>query len=138
VAGASYVGVFGRHDPDDQVDSVGDGIFSLNSRSRLSDLVDGASQTLVVGERSARRLAGTWTGMHPLEEEGPERVTGFTDHTPNDPEADEAEFSSRHPNGVCFVFADGSVRNLSNEIDRTVYQALGTRCGREVLDRTSY
>jgi prepilin-type processing-associated H-X9-DG protein len=65
-------------------------------------------------------------------------VTGFTDHTPNDPEADEAEFSSRHPNGVCFVFADGSVRNLSNEIDRTVYQALGTRCGREVLDRTSY
>jgi prepilin-type N-terminal cleavage/methylation domain-containing protein len=138
VAGASYVGVFGRRDPDDRTDLVGDGVFSLNSKARLADMVDGASCTLIVGERSARRLAATWTGMHPLEQEGPERVVGFTDHVPNDPEADEAEFSSRHPNGACFIFGDGSVRFLSNDIDRDVYQALGTRCGQEVIEHSGY
>jgi prepilin-type N-terminal cleavage/methylation domain-containing protein len=138
VAGASYIGVFGRRDPDDRTDTIGDGVFSLNSRARLADMVDGASHTLVAGERSARRLACTWTGMHPLEEEGPERVVGFTDHTPNDPGADEAEFSSRHPNGAFFVFGDGSVRFLRNEIDRDVYQALGTRCGQEVIEHIGF
>ena len=53
-------------------------------------------------------LAGTWTGMHPMEAEGPERVVGFVDHTPNDPAADEEELSSRHPGGVLFLFGDGT------------------------------
>jgi prepilin-type processing-associated H-X9-DG protein len=138
VAGASYIGVFGAADPDDRPDVIGDGVFSLNSAARFADLVDGASQTLVVGERSARRLAGTWTGMHPLEEEGPERVVGFTDHTPNDPEADEAEFCSRHPGGAYFLFGDASVRFLSDAMDRSVYQALGTRGGHEIIGHSGY
>jgi prepilin-type N-terminal cleavage/methylation domain-containing protein/prepilin-type processing-associated H-X9-DG protein len=138
VAGASYVGVFGTEDPDDRPDVLGDGVFSLNSARRFADLLDGASQTLVVGERSARRLAGTWTGMHPMEDEGPERVIGFTDHTPNDPEADEAEFSSRHPGGAHFLFGDGSVRYLGDHIDRVLYKALGTRGGQEVIGQSAF
>lgn len=138
VAGASYFGVFGTEDPDDRPDVVGDGVFSLNSARRFADLLDGASQTIVVGERSARRLAGTWTGMHPMEAEGPERVIGFVDHTPNDPEADEAEFSSRHPGGVHFLFGDGSVRYLSDQIDRQAYKALGTRSGQESFGQTAF
>jgi prepilin-type processing-associated H-X9-DG protein len=138
VAGASYLGVFGVKDPDDRSDVTGEGIFSLNSAARFTDFIDGASQTLVVGERSVRRLAGTWTGMHPWEQEGPERVVGFTDHAPNDPEADEAEFGSRHPSGAHFLFGDASVRFINDTIDRTVYQALGTRSGQEVVERTAY
>jgi len=138
VAGASYLGVFGVKDPDDRPDVPGDGVFSLNSAARLADMVDGPSQTLIVGERSARRLAGTWTGMHPLEEEGPERVVGFTDHAPNDPEADEAEFSSRHPNGTHFLFGDGSVRFITDGIDRSLFQALGTRGGQELIGNSGF
>ena len=96
VAGASYAGVFGPEDPGvDPVDAIGPGAFFANSRARAADFVDGASQTLVVGERSARRLATTWTGMHQDEEEGAERVVGFTQHSPNDPSSDEAAFSSQ-------------------------------------------
>jgi prepilin-type N-terminal cleavage/methylation domain-containing protein/prepilin-type processing-associated H-X9-DG protein len=138
VAGASYVGVFGTEDPDDRPDVLGDGVFSLNSTRRFSDLLDGASQTLVVGERSARRLAATWTGMHPMEEEGPERVIGFADHTPNDPAADEAEFSSRHPGGAHFLFGDGSTHFLSDHMDRRIYRAFGTRGGQEIVDRLEF
>jgi len=76
--------------------------------------------------------------MHPDEEEGPERVIGFTIHAPNSPEADEAEFSSRHPGGAHFLLGDGSVRLISNDVDRHVYQALGTRAGQELFDHPRF
>ena len=138
VAGASYFGVYGTQDPDDQPGVRGAGVFSLNSATRFADLVDGASQTLIVGERSARRLSGTWTGMHPHEEEGAERVVGHVVYAPNDPEADEAEFSSRHSGGLHFLFGDGSVRFLHDDIDRAVYQALATCGGQEPIGRFGF
>jgi prepilin-type N-terminal cleavage/methylation domain-containing protein len=139
VAGASYAGVFGPEDPGvDRVDAIGLGVFFANSRARAADLVDGASQTLVVGERSARRLATTWTGMHQDEEEGAERVVGFTQRSPNDPSSDEAAFSSRHLGGVHFLLGDGSVRFLSEHLDSAVYEALSTRAGHELIGRSDF
>jgi prepilin-type processing-associated H-X9-DG protein len=139
VAGASYAGVFGPEDPvGDPPDSIGPGAFFANSRARAADFLDGAGHTAVVGERSARRLATTWTGMHPDEEEGPERVIGFTEGSPNDPAADEASFSSRHSGGVHFLFGDGSVRFLRDHMDRAVYEAIGTRAGEESAGRAEF
>jgi prepilin-type N-terminal cleavage/methylation domain-containing protein len=139
VAGASYAGVFGCEDPPgDPADASGDGSFFANSRVRSGDIFDGLSYTLVVGERSVRRLATTWTGMHHDEEERFERVVGFTDHCPNDPAADEAEFSSRHHGGVHFLLGDGSVRFVSDHIDRSLYRALGTRAGHESIPCPSF
>lgn len=139
VAGASYAGVFGPEDPvGDPPDAIGPGAFFANSRARAADFLDGAGQTAVVGERSARRLATTWTGMRPDEEEGPERVVGFMEGSPNDPAADEAAFSSRHSGGVHFLFGDGSVRFLRDHMDRAVYEALGTRAGQESVGRLEY
>ena len=40
-------------------------------------------------------------------------------------------FTSSHVDGVNFVFCDGSVQYLNNNIDTTVYQAMGTRAGNE-------
>lgn len=139
VAGASYAGVFGPADPHgDLSDAVGPGAFFANSRTRAADFVDGMSQTLIVGERSARHLATTWTGMHQLDEEGPERVVGFADRSPNAPDADEAGFSSRHPGGAHFLLGDGSVRFLGDHLEIDLYRALSTRAGQESVGHSDF
>jgi prepilin-type processing-associated H-X9-DG protein len=64
-------------------------------------------------------------------EEAPALVLGSADHRPNDPHAHIEDFWSRHPQGVNFLFADGSVRNIHNGINPAVWAAIATRCGGE-------
>jgi len=52
---------------------------------------------------------------------------------PNDILNDFSDFGSYHPFGANFVMADGSLRMISDEIDPTVYQALATRSGSELV-----
>ena len=42
-------------------------------------------------------------------------------------------FSSYHPGGTNFAAGDGSVKLVADTIDPTVFQALGTRAGGEVV-----
>ena len=42
-------------------------------------------------------------------------------------------FRSQHPGGANFVFGDGSVRFLKSTINLTVYRAVGTRAGGEII-----
>jgi prepilin-type processing-associated H-X9-DG protein len=42
-------------------------------------------------------------------------------------------FRSKHPGGANFLFADGTVRFISDSVNTAVYQALGTRNGGEVV-----
>ena len=46
--------------------------------------------------------------------------------------------SSRHTAGAQFCFADGSCHFLGDQIDEEVFQALGTRAGREVIDNDEF
>jgi len=41
--------------------------------------------------------------------------------------------TSRHPNGVNVVFGDGSLRFVTNNIDLSIWRAMGTRRGGEVV-----
>ncbi len=132
---SSYVGVFGPRDPDDiAYQPVSEGTFFLNSAVGAHHLLDGTSMTVIVGERASFRLPGAWAGMDPRDIEGPERVVGFAVHSPGDPKADEAEFSSRHPGTVHFLFGDGGARAVGISIDAAVMRALTTRAGGEPLD----
>ena len=44
-------------------------------------------------------------------------------------------FRSRHPGGVHFAFVDGSAQFLNDSIDHSVYRALSTKAGAEVVNR---
>jgi prepilin-type N-terminal cleavage/methylation domain-containing protein/prepilin-type processing-associated H-X9-DG protein len=46
--------------------------------------------------------------------------------------------SSAHPGGVNTLFADGSVKFIKNSVARTVWWALGTKAGGEVISSDSY
>jgi prepilin-type N-terminal cleavage/methylation domain-containing protein/prepilin-type processing-associated H-X9-DG protein len=147
VAHGNYVGMFGT--PEITCNpGKGNGVFYRNSRVRLTDITDGTSNTLMIGERSSNLALATWTGAvtggvvpparpSPLGPEGaPVLVLGHTGlasegHTPNNPINHVDDFWSRHTSGVNFLFADCSVRNLNDAINPLVWQAMGTRDGGE-------
>ncbi|MCI0641190.1 MAG: DUF1559 domain-containing protein [Gemmataceae bacterium] len=130
VAHGHYVGVFGSNEIEDGP-SNGNGVFFRNSRVRFADIIDGTSNTLFVGERSSNLALNTWTGAVTGADEAPALVLGSADHTPNHAAAHAEDFWSRHPQGVNFLFGDGSVRNIGNSINPQVFSALATRKGGE-------
>jgi prepilin-type N-terminal cleavage/methylation domain-containing protein/prepilin-type processing-associated H-X9-DG protein len=150
VAFGNYVGMFGTPEITDNP-SAGNGVLFRNSKIRFADIIDGTSTTLAVGERSSYLALSTWTGAvtgalvppvmpSALGPEGaPVLCLGHTGdaaegHTPNNPSNHVDDFFSRHMQGVNFLFADGSVRNINNTIKGAIWEALGTRAGGEAID----
>jgi prepilin-type processing-associated H-X9-DG protein/prepilin-type N-terminal cleavage/methylation domain-containing protein len=154
VAGSNYVGVFGIGEPGVN----GDGVFYRGSFTRVIDITDGLTSTLCVGERSTNLNLGrgqaTWTGAVPganfwscapnpyepdagtcVREDGSGMILGHTGegHGPGDPRGDVNQFLSRHGRGAYFLYCDGHVLFLRNEMDYKVYKALSTRAGEEII-----
>ncbi len=137
IAKSNYAGVYGTVDIHEDL-YKGDGLFFGNSRMRFRDILDGLSQTLMVGERNSR-LGGTiWHGVIHDAAAAPARVVGSADHTPNNPVGHFEDFSSYHPGGAQFILSDGSVRMLTQFIDLDVYQALVTRAQFEVIQNGDF
>jgi len=132
VAKSNYVGVFGTIEIED-VPSAGDGVFFHNSCIRFADIIDGLSNTLVIGERRSKLGGSVWCGVIEGVAEPMARVVGISDHTPNHPAGHFDDFSSHHPSGVHFLLGDGSVSRYNDTIDLAVYQALCTRAGGEAV-----
>jgi prepilin-type processing-associated H-X9-DG protein len=130
VARANYVGVFGtdaiKSPPDD-----GNGCFFQNSSLGLSAVTDGLSNTLMVGEHGSRAWPATWVGAVPGASRNMALVVGSANRVPNSVPNYDEDFGSFHPGGANFVFCDGSVKPISDEIDLIAFQALATRAGGE-------
>lgn len=154
LAGSNYVGVFGIGEPGVN----GEGVFFRGSYMPLALITDGLSQTLCVGERSENLQQGrgmaTWVGSAPganlwscapnpyepdagtcVEEQGSGAILGHTGegHGPGDPYGDVNQFISRHGRGCFFLYCDGHVQYLHNEMNYQVYKALSTRNWGEII-----
>lgn len=144
---ANYIGVFGTEELDgcqnaagmDPVAAngqcLGDGAFYHNSATRIRQITDGTSNTILVGERRTNEADGwysTWPGMVAQGAEAFQRILGSADHVPNDPAAHFDDFSSNHEGGALFVLGDGSVHFVSENIDHGVYTGLATISGGEI------
>ncbi len=119
---ASYIGVFGMTDPDAVPGESGGGCFVKGRGLRFAEMCSGLGYVMMVGERTTRKLASTWLGIATEGEDAPGRLVGCADQGPNLDEADECEFDSRHPGHVNFVWADGHVSSVDNDIDRQLYK----------------
>jgi prepilin-type N-terminal cleavage/methylation domain-containing protein/prepilin-type processing-associated H-X9-DG protein len=88
-----------------------EGIFTNRSRTRIADITDGTSNTLLLGEKDGGRQNGqrvasaAWMGIG---------VLPAWSGLPGDGQdpALPPVFDSKHPGVVQFCFADGSVRSL--------------------------
>ena len=142
VASANYVGVFGVTEPG--VD--GEGVFFRNSEVALRDVTDGASSTLLVGERSYRWSDSTWVGAVtnaqlfppanspavPFIENASGMVLGHTfEGPPNAVGLECNDFSSQHADGANLLFCDGHVQFISASMEKRLFRALSTRSGGE-------
>ena len=131
------------------------GVFMINSKTSITDITDGTSQTALVSE-VIKSPGEDWRGvMH-----YPEGPLYQHNNTPNSPVPDQfrnqfclsipeapcigtysswdtrkviLSARSRHPGGVNLLLADGSVRFISNSVDLTIWQALCTPRGGEVV-----
>jgi prepilin-type processing-associated H-X9-DG protein len=149
VAFGNYVGMSGTLEVTTYPDT-NNGVLYRNSRIRVTDIIDGASNTLMVGERASRRSPQTtWVGAVTLgvnppvnpnyDKEGPGTFcltnTGWPGdgRVPNNPLDHVEDTNSQHSQGVNFLLCDGSVQSLQNTINPVTWAALGTRAGNEAF-----
>jgi prepilin-type N-terminal cleavage/methylation domain-containing protein len=111
------------------------GVSTLRSAVRISQIVDGASHTYLIGEKYLHtRHYGT--GLveadrgHLLIGFAPDtvRLTKFSLPPIKDTDSnDKLAFGSAHVANCLFAFCDGSVRAIAYEVDREVHRQSGNR-----------
>lgn len=135
---SDYFGVMGTTGSN----SNSDGILvhgGYQSAISLAQVTDGASHTLIMGERglSASLYGWPYCGYGDLN-----YGTGWGDNlmatqfglSQGYPDGNhDYHFWSYHPNMAQFIWADGSGQPLTYDIDNTVFQALATRAGGEFV-----
>lgn len=119
------------------------GILFQNSSTRLAQVIDGASNTFLLGEMQ-RFARGTGAGASGTEERScydgwatggkatlftTERKGSVGNGIINNTVSEQP--GSDHADGAHFAFADGSVRFLSESMNATVTNALGSYAGNE-------
>lgn len=135
--GACYAAC--HHDVEAPIDIDNHGVMFLNSSIRHDDLIDGASNTIYVGEisetgmfwasgtRDTLRNTGTPINSAVIQ---PGSQAAFV---MNLKLLEVGGFGSIHVGGANFVFGDGSVRFLSENLSMRVFRQLGSRADGDLV-----
>jgi prepilin-type N-terminal cleavage/methylation domain-containing protein/prepilin-type processing-associated H-X9-DG protein len=147
--------------------SSGLGIFFRNSRIRLTEVRDGSSNTLLIGEHAWGNANGVWAGviagavtMRGAQNPNPGSQSSWgpaadlvlahshLNNATSDADGGLDDFASLHSGGSNFLFADGSVHFIrsipgdnpdgSYTPDSLVFQAMGTRARGEIVSGLDY
>lgn len=129
------------------------GVFFFVKRFKISQITDGLSKTMFLGETVNGHLAQSSnissngnrgnllrTTANPLN--WPAGTDGGAGAMIDNPGTNgctmcvNAVFASRHPGGAVFAYGDGHVSFLSDSIDFRTYQWLSTRAGGETVTDT--
>lgn len=158
---SSYAACVGG-DESDVMAATGLGVFYRNSKVRLAEIRDGTSNTLMIGERAWGNANGIWAGAinngllvrgiyNPNPPGGAASLPAPTlvlahahlNNARNHPDGGLDDFSSNHPSGSNFVYADGSVHYIRSipsdplgggySPDSITFQAMGTRASNETI-----
>jgi prepilin-type N-terminal cleavage/methylation domain-containing protein/prepilin-type processing-associated H-X9-DG protein len=159
---SSYAGCVGNDACDVFDNHPLNGVFFCNSQTRLTDIVDGTSTTILIGERSRDQVKGIWAGVptNAMLQPGPRNeflstatisparggmllCHGHLLNAIGDSDGGLDDYSSNHTGGANLLYGDGSVRFFrsvsydnadgSYSADSLLLQALCTRAGGEPI-----
>jgi len=132
-----------------QVKTANTGMFNYIRSRAAAHVRDGLANTFLLGETTrnddpafgrnfwsegSRYLSLRMTGCPPNSTPG--RCPTAMDHYST--AILNGDFSSKHPTGVTFAFADGHTQFISDMIPMEIYQALSTVAQRETVDVSGY
>lgn len=135
-----YAGCY--NDSEAPIDAENNGVLFLNSRLRFSQIQDGSSQTILLGEMFVGKgnlgwASGTRATLRNTGSlQGPTKLQAVRGQSPEDEQPGSlvvGGFGSYHTGGANFAFADGAVNFLSLNIDALLLKQLGNRADGELL-----
>jgi len=131
----TYAGCYNDSEAPINIDN--NGLLFLNSKIRYSEILDGSSQTILLGETVPKSNSLGWASGTRATLRNTSGFESTQDwHQP--PSAEPGSlvvggFGSFHTGGAVFTFADGSTKFLTEAIDPGLFRQFGNRADGELL-----
>lgn len=120
------------------------GMIYPNSRTRFADIVDGTTNTILLGETSKISTAAGFQGLKPWTWGSTSysatewlmidhKMVQYPINFPGSYGSNSTPFSSYHPGGAMFVMGDGSVKFLTETMPLDMLKSVATRNNGEVV-----
>jgi prepilin-type N-terminal cleavage/methylation domain-containing protein len=120
----------------------GDGVMYLLSETKIGDITDGTSKTLLIGEVVGSLGRSDNFGFYWVSWDVLHTANGVNLASKIEPQransVEEGSFASFHPGGCHFVFSDGHSVFINEDIDQVTLASLTTRAKEDQVVDSSY